>query len=321
MSMNKPPLGTGAKPPVALIAGPTASGKSDLAVDLAQLLEREGRRGVVINADSAQVYADLQILSARPDEADMRGVEHRLFGSWDGAQPCSAADWANAAKREIADIHAQGAVPILCGGTGLYLRTLLDGIAPVPPIDPSVREDVRAMAQADARAALEAEDPPAAAGIAPADMARTARALEVVRSTGRPLATWQSRKVGGIGEGIELHPLVLLPDREWLYQRCDARFEIMMETGAVAEVDTLLARNIDPSLPVMRAIGVREISSFLQGELSRDQAITAGQTSTRQYAKRQYTWFRHQPPETWPRADNNRIVLEDVFVSLFRKNG
>ncbi|WP_434784971.1 tRNA (adenosine(37)-N6)-dimethylallyltransferase MiaA [Qipengyuania zhejiangensis] len=319
--MNKPPLGTGAKPPVALIAGPTASGKSDLAVDLAQLLEREGRRGVVINADSAQVYADLQILSARPDEADMRGVEHRLFGSWDGAQPCSAADWANAAKREIADIHAQGAVPILCGGTGLYLRTLLDGIAPVPPIDPSVREDVRAMAQADARAALEAEDPPAAAGIAPADMARTARALEVVRSTGRPLATWQSRKVGGIGEGIELHPLVLLPDREWLYQRCDARFEIMMETGAVAEVDTLLARNIDPSLPVMRAIGVREISSFLQGELSRDQAITAGQTSTRQYAKRQYTWFRHQPPETWPRADNNRIVLEDVFVSLFRKNG
>ncbi len=276
---------------------------------------------MVINADSAQVYADLQILSARPDEADMRGVEHRLFGSWDGAQPCSAADWANAAKREIADIHAQGAVPILCGGTGLYLRTLLDGIAPVPPIDPSVREDVRAMAQADARAALEAEDPPAAAGIAPADMARTARALEVVRSTGRPLATWQSRKVGGIGEGIELHPLVLLPDREWLYQRCDARFEIMMETGAVAEVDTLLARNIDPSLPVMRAIGVREISSFLQGELSRDQAITAGQTSTRQYAKRQYTWFRHQPPETWPRADNNRIVLEDVFVSLFRKNG
>ena len=320
MSTNLSPETTKNLPPVALIAGPTASGKSDLAVQLARHLAKDGRRGVVINADSAQVYADLQILSARPSIQDMGGIEHRLFGDWDGAQPCSAADWAKAAKREIAALHVQGAVPILCGGTGLYMRTLLDGIAPVPDIAPTVRDAVRAMPQHDARAALEREDPQAAARLAPADTTRTARALEVVRSTGRTLAEWQKVKVGGIGEAISLHPLVLLPDREWLFERCDRRFAAMMEQGAVTEVEVLLARDLPPLLPVMRAIGVREITAMLKGAFSPDQAIAAGQLATRQYAKRQYTWFRGQSPASWSRSNNINLDLNGIFVSLFQNS-
>ena len=308
-------------PPLALIAGPTASGKSDLAVALGQRLAASGKRGVVINADSAQVYADLRVLSARPSEAEMGGIEHRLFGAWDGATACSAADWAEAAKREIASLHAKGAVPILCGGTGLYMRTLLEGIAPVPPIDAEVRASVRDLSQAEARAALEREDPEAASRLAPADAQRTTRALEVVRATGRTLRDWQANKTGGIGNEVKLQPLVLLPDREWLYERCDLRFERMLDGGAVEEVAALLARKLDPSLPVMRAIGVPEIAALLQGDLGRDEAIIAGQRATRQYAKRQYTWFKHQPPAAWPREDNKTITDGDVFVSLLRGHG
>ena len=179
------------RPPVALIAGPTASGKSDLAVRLALALRQQGREAVVINADSAQVYADLAVLSARPTADEMQGVPHRLFGEWDGASACSAADWARAARALVEEAHASGAVPILVGGTGLYLRTLLDGIAPVPPIDPAVRAAVRAMPVAEAHAALTREDPERAARLSPNDTTRVARALEVVRSTGQPLADWQ----------------------------------------------------------------------------------------------------------------------------------
>jgi tRNA dimethylallyltransferase len=309
------------KKPVALIAGPTASGKSQLAVDLAQRLARDGRRGVVVNADSPQVYRELHILSARPSEGETQGIEHRLFGTWDGAQSCSAADWSGAARDTIREIHASGGVPILCGGTGLYLRTLLEGIAPVPEIDPDIRAAVRDLDQVRARAALEAEAPQAAARLAPADATRTAPALEVIRSTGRTLAQWQAHKRGGIAKEVVLHTLVLLPDRGWLNARCDLRFERMLDTGAIAEVEALLARELDPGLPVMRAIGVREIAALIKGELSRAQAIAAGQLATRQYAKRQYTWFRNQPPADWVRADKKTIAKHDFFVSLFRAQG
>ena len=315
MSKLEPPD----KPKLALIAGPTASGKSALAVELAQRLEAIGRRAVVINADSAQVYADLRVLSARPSQEEMGGIEHRLFGAWDGAVACSAADWAAAARREIAALHAEGAVPILAGGTGLYLRTLLDGIAPVPAIDPAIRAAVRALPQAEARDALEREDPAAAARLAPADTARTARALEVVRSTGRVLETWQAERTGGIGERVALHPLVLLPERAWLHERCDRRFAAMLEAGARDEVAALLVRRLDPALPVMRAIGVREVAGLLVGKLSADEALLAGQLATRQYAKRQYTWFRGQTPSGWRRAGTQNcfdVALNELMFQF-----
>lgn len=285
---------------------------------LAQQLEGKGQRAVIVNADSAQVYADLMVLSARPTDQEMGGIEHRLFGTWNGAYACSAAAWAAAAKREIAALHAQGAVPILVGGTGLYLRTLIEGIAPVPAIAPPIRAAVRALSQAQARAALEREDPAAAARLAPADSARTARALEVVRSSGQTLAHWQAERTGGIGDRVALHPLVLLPDRAWLYERCDRRFAAMLD-GAQAEVAALLARGLDPALPVMRAIGVREVAALLQGQLSHAEALLAGQLATRQYAKRQYTWLRGQTPADWRQVEVKKFAgraLDELLLQM-----
>ena len=279
------------RPPLALIAGPTASGKSALALQLA-----EARNGVIINADSAQLYRDLPILFAAPSPEDRAAADHRLYGVRDGADPCSAADWAALARAEIASVHAEGRLPILVGGTGLYIRTLLDGIAPVPRIDPAIRDTIRNRPVADNRAELARLDPDAAARLNPADTTRIARALEVVCSSGKPLSHWQQQREGGIIDTVDLRPLILLPPRPWLYQRCDQRFAAMIEQGAVDEVQRLLARALDPNLPIMRAIGVAEIASG-----SAD-IVTLGQQSTRRYAKRQYTWFANQPPAHWPRT-------------------
>ena len=283
-------------PPVALIAGPTASGKSALALALA-----ETTGGVIVNADSAQLYRDLNVLSAAPTAEDLKRAEHRLYGVLDGVAACSAADWAVMAGREIGEVHAQGRLPILVGGTGMYLRTLLEGIAPIPPIDPGVRREVRAAEVGVNRARLIELDPEAAARLKPADSLRIARALEVVLSTGRTLGDWHAHRQGGIGDAMMLRPLVLLPPRDWLYARCDDRFAQMMERGAIEEVAALLKRKLDPKLPVMRAIGVREIAAYLNGEIDRAAAIALGSQATRNYAKRQYTWFAHQPPPEWPR--------------------
>ncbi len=287
------------KPPLALIAGPTASGKSALALALAEAAD-----GMVINADSAQVYRDLRLVSARPGPAEEARAPHLLYGTRDGADACSAADWAADAKAAIAAAHEAGRLPILVGGTGLYIRTLIDGIAPVPEIDPAVRKKVRALAVGEAHAALVREDRAAAARIGPADRTRTARALEVVRSTGRTLAAWQAEKMGGIGAAVALAPLILLPPRAWLHARCDERFEKIFSDQGIEEVRSLLERRLPLLAPVMRAIGVREIAAFLRGEMSREQALAAGQAATRQYAKRQYTWFRRQPPADWPRFED-----------------
>jgi tRNA dimethylallyltransferase len=283
-------------PPVALIAGPTASGKSALALRLA---EKTG--GTIVNADSAQLYHELAILSAAPSDEDRARAEHRLYGVLDGSRACSAAEWAEMAKTEIASLHGEGRMPILVGGTGLYLRTLLDGIAPVPPIDPEIRASVRGNGVAENMAELMPLDPVAATTLNPGDTTRVARALEVVKSTGKTLTEWQQQCEGGIGNDIKLLPLILLPPRPWLYERCDRRFARMVELGAVAEVEALLAKNLDPNLPVMRAIGVAELGAYLRGETTLEQAIAAGQQATRRYAKRQYTWFAHQPPTEWPR--------------------
>jgi tRNA dimethylallyltransferase len=298
MNISSPDL-----PRVALIAGPTASGKSGLALRLAERAD-----GVVINADSAQVYRDLRLVSARPDAVDEARAPHRLYGYRDGATACSAADWAEDARREIGIAHQAGWLPILAGGTGLYLRTLIDGIAPVPDIDPAIRAEVRALPVAQAHAALGREDREAAERLRPSDTTRVGRALEVIRSTGRSLASWQTERAGGIGAQVALVPLVLLPPRDWLHARCDARFEAIFSEAGMAEVRALLERGLGPELPVMRAIGVPEIAAFLRGELGREPALEAGRLATRQYAKRQYTWFRRQPPASWPRFDG---VLDD----------
>ena len=287
------------KPPLALIAGPTASGKSARAIERA---ERDG--GVVINADASQVYRDLRVLTARPSRADEARVPHRLFGYVDGAETCSAARWAADARAAIAAAHEAGRLPVLVGGTGLYLRTLLDGIAPVPPIDPAIRAEVRAMPVADAHAALSRDDPSSAARLAPADTARVARALEVVRSTGRSLAAWQEERRGGIGDAVALDATIMLPDRDMLFARCDARLAAMFDEGAIEEVAELLARDDVPAdAPVRRAIGVREIAALLTGAITRDEALERARLATRQYAKRQFTWFRNQPPAEWKRID------------------
>ena len=298
---------------MALIAGPTASGKSALAIRLAQATD-----GIVINADASQVYADLQLLSARPSDAEMAQAPHRLFGHIDGAQACTAARWAAEARAEIDAAHRVGRLPILVGGTGLYLRTLLDGIAPVPDIDAQIRAEVRALPVAAAHAALTREDPQAAARLAPADTTRVARALEVMRSTGRPLAQWQQHKSGGIGQRITLSPLILLPPRDWLIARCDLRFGQMIEQGAVTEVEALLARNLSPDLPVMRAIGVPEIASWLDGAIDRETMLERGRIATRQYAKRQYTWFSRQPPSEWrlEKRQVNDEISDDLVIKL-----
>lgn len=299
---------------VALVVGPTASGKSALALDLAKK-----QPSVIINADSAQVYRDLTILSARPTAEEMEGIEHQLFGYIDGMEACSAARWASDAKTAIAAAHARDLLPILVGGTGLYVRILLEGIAPIPEIDPDIRQKTRKLETLEAYQALQDLDPVSADRLNPQDSTRIQRALEVVRSTGKPLHHWQQHKVGGIGDDIKLHPLALLPPREWLYERCDRRLHQMIEQGAKQEVAQLLQRGLPANLPVMRAIGVTEIGDWIAGEISQELAIERAQTATRQYAKRQYTWFRNQSPPGWTRIAgifNNDI--DGIFETILR---
>ncbi len=305
------------KPRVALIAGPTASGKSAAGIALAQAHD-----GIVINADASQVYADLRILTARPSAAEEASAPHRLFGHVDAADAgYSAARWAAEARDAIAAAHDAGKLPILVGGTGLYLRTLLDGIAPVPAIDPDVRAAVRALPVAEAHRLLAIEDAAAAARLAPADTTRVARALEVVRSTGHPLADWQRERVGGTGDSIALAAAILLPDRETLFDRIDVRCEAMFAGGAIEEVAALLARtDVVADAPIRRAIGVPPIAALLAGEITRREAIAQVQLDTRRYAKRQYTWFRNQPPDNWIKTTDSTQIMPSI-ASLLQEWG
>lgn len=302
-------------PKVALIAGPTASGKSALAL---QLAERFG--GTIINADSAQVYRDLRIVTARPSPEEEARAPHRLFGHVDAADTgYSAARWAAEARIEIDRAVEAGSLPILVGGTGLYLRTLIDGIAPVPEIDPEVRAEVRAMNLSDAYAALTAVDRAEAARLNPADTTRICRALEVVRSTGRPIADWRRERVGGIGERIELIATILLPNRDWLNGRIDRRFAAMVEDGALDEVATLIDRaDLPIDAPIRRAIGMPELAGAALGEIGLDDAIARASLATRQYAKRQYTWFRNQSPQGWTRTDETDSfkLIDELAIRL-----
>jgi tRNA dimethylallyltransferase len=314
--MNKLELLEGHLPKVALIAGPTASGKSALALMLA-----EKHNGTIINADSAQVYRDLRIVTARPSSEEEARAPHRLFGHVDAADTgYSAARWAAEACDAIDAAVDAGSVPILVGGTGLYLRTLIDGIAPVPPIDPAIRAEVRAMNLGDAWAALNAVDRVAAARLNPADTTRIMRALEVMRSTGRSISTWREQREGGIGKRISLTAMILLPPREWLNERIDRRFAAMVDSGAMDEVSALIARtDVPPDAPIRRAIGMPELAAAALGEITLADAIDRASLATRQYAKRQYTWFRNQPPPSWARTDatDNYTQVHEIDIKMF----
>lgn len=255
-----------------------------------RLAEKTG--GVIINADASQVYADLAVLSARPDPGDVARAPHRLFGHVDGREAYSAARWAQAAKAEIAVAHAAGRLPILTGGTGLYLDTLLNGIAPIPDIDAAIREEIRAMPVAQCHAALAREDPESAARLNAGDTARVARALEVVRSTGQTLAHWQRSREGGIAGSAAIHAGVVMRSREDLASRAAQRLDVMLSTGAVEEVEALVARKLPGDRPVMRALGVREIAAMLAGTSGEAEMRASILQQTIAYQKRQLTWAR-----------------------------
>jgi len=280
---------------ILLIAGPTASGKSALALAVA-----EEFRGTVINADSMQVYRDLAILSARPGEAEMALAPHRLYGVLDASEACSAARWREMAEREIGRAEAEGRLPVLVGGTGLYFRALLKGLAPVPEISPAVRAAARKLHKeiggARFHAALAEKDPEAAARLHPSDSQRLIRAYEVATGTGRTLAEWQ--RGGAEGASRPAAALLLLPPREVLCPAIDERFAGMVRKGALEEVRALLARGLAPDLPALKAVGVPELARHLRGEIDLEAAVARGQQASRNYAKRQMTWFRHQMPAT-----------------------
>jgi tRNA dimethylallyltransferase len=281
---------------IILIAGPTASGKSALAMTLAEKLG-----GVVINADSMQVYRDLRIITARPSVEDERRVPHRLYGHVDAAENFSVGRWCEQAAAALATTQRTGRAAILVGGTGLYFSTLTRGLAAVPPIPAEIRDEVRARLTRDGVAALHAElkwrDPAAAARLMPGDRARITRALEVVLATGRSLLDWHDdNKPPGL-DAAQAVKIFLMPDRDELLGRIDARFDAMMAAGALDEVRALAARQLDPALPAMKAHGVPWLIRHLAGEITLDQAVEEAKRDTRQYTKRQVTWFRNQLPE------------------------
>lgn len=282
---------------MAVIAGPTASGKSAMAMALAEKLG-----GTIINGDASQLYADLRIITARPDATDEARVPHRLYGVLDGNDVANAARWAELARGAITAEIAAGRLPIVVGGTGLYLTTLIDGIAPVPDIAADIRAAVRALTTPEAAEALAHEDPALAARLMAADRQRLLRGLEVVRSTGRSLLGWQAERCGGIAADHDVRAMVVDIDRVALRARVEPRLMAMLATGGPAEAEALMARGLAADRPVLRALGVGEFASVAAGRITPADAVAAAAIATRQYQKRQMTWARSQA------ADWIRIV-------------
>jgi tRNA dimethylallyltransferase len=279
-----------------LIAGPTASGKSALALALA-----EATGGVIINADSMQVYRDLSVITARPTAADEARAPHRLYGDVDAAINCSVGIWLEQARGALFAAERERRLPIVVGGTGLYFKALLRGLSAIPPIPAEVREAIRARLARDGIEALHEElsrrDPASAARLKPRDRARIPRALEVIEATGRPIGEWHREGLPPLLRPEEVNAVFVAPDRAALYQRIDQRFAEMLAGGAIEEVAALAARGLDPLLPAMKAHGVRVLMRYLNGEIALDEVARLGATETRHYAKRQFTWFRHQLAE------------------------
>jgi tRNA dimethylallyltransferase len=280
-----------ALPPITLIAGPTASGKSRLALGLAR---QTG--ALIVNADSQQLYADLRVLTARPSADEEVQADHRLYGVADAADAWSVGRWSRAAMALLAELDRPA---VLVGGTGLYFTALTKGLADIPAVPDAMRATVQARFDAEGepvfRRALAAIDPEAERSIAPGDRQRLVRALAVAEASGRPLTAWRADTRPLLAPG-SYDALVVEPDRAALYAACDARAAAMVDSGALDEVRALLARGLDPELPAMKAVGVRELAAHLRGETSLDQALDALRQTTRNYAKRQLTWFRNQTP-------------------------
>lgn len=298
-----------------LIAGPTASGKSALALEAARAFG-----GVVVNADSMQVYRDLRVITNRPSAADEAEAPHRLFGAVDGAVNFSAGRYVAAAAAVLAEASECGSVPIFVGGTGLYLKALTEGLSDIPAVPEPVREEVRRRAEGrsgpDLHAELAGRDPGTAARLEPGDRQRVLRALEVLAAAGRPLSSFQAARVPGPLAGRRLARVFLAPDRDELRARIDRRFEAMIGAGALDEVAALAARRLDPALPVMRAHGVPGLLAHLRGEIALGEAIRRGQADTRAYAKRQFTWARHQMGGwTWASPDAAADELRQLVAA------
>jgi tRNA dimethylallyltransferase len=283
-----------------LIAGPTASGKSALALRLAETVGAE-----IVNADALQLYADLRVLTARPTQAEEARAPHHLFGVADAADAWSVGRWLRAAVAALDAIAARGRPAVVVGGTGLYFRALTRGLAEIPPVPAAVRRQGEAefaqLGEDGFRARLAAADPAAAARIAPGDRQRLVRAWEVFAATGTALSDWMATGAPAIAPDA-WRGVALEPPRAALYARCDARLAAMVEAGALDEVGALAARGLDPALPAMKAVGVREFAAHLRGETTLAEAIAAAQQETRRYAKRQLTWMRGQMAD-WPRLD------------------
>lgn len=294
---------------VLAICGPTASGKSALALKLAEVFD-----GVVINADSMQLYRELRILTARPDAAVLARAPHRLYGVLPAATPASAALWRKMALEEVGEARKAGKLPILVGGTGLYLQALASGLAPIPTIPPEVRMEaadrLRRLGNAGLYGELQTRDPVMAARLKPGDRQRLLRAWEVLEATGRSLADWQAE--GGRGATVKLLPILLAPPRAALYAACDGRFLDMLKAGALAEAAALAG--FDPGLPLMKAVGVRELLRHLRGEATLEEATAQAQQATRRYAKRQLTWFRHRMAEGhWLHEQYSESLDNEIF--------
>ncbi len=279
--------------PLLVVAGPTASGKSALALAVAKEFG-----GTIINSDSMQVYEELRIITARPSDDEEAKVPHRLYGVLPAAERCSAGRWREMAVPEIEAVWAENRLPIIVGGTGLYLTALLDGLSELPDVPPGVREKSRALHDEIGPEAFHSRlakvDPDTAARLPQADTQRLTRAYEIYLATGRSLTDWY--KVAPITEPLtaNVQTFLLEPPREELYDRCDTRFDWMINNGALEDVQNFLSLGLDPGLPVMKALGVPELAAHLAGDLTLEEAVEKAKQTTRNFAKRQMTWFRNQ---------------------------
>ena len=287
-----------------LICGPTASGKSALALELAREFG-----GVVINANSMQVYAELRIITNRPTPADEASAPHRLYGFRPAREPYSAALWLADVRAALDEAKGRGRPPIIVGGTGLYFKALTEGLSDIPDIPEEIRARYRLLAQTEPPQALHAElarrDPLTAARLRPTDPQRIVRALEVLEATGRPLAEWQATKQPPLLPLAQAFPLVMSVDRAELYRRCDARFDAMVAEGAIEEARAVAAFGLDPSLPAMRAVGLPPLLAYSRGEIAFEEAAERAKTNTRNYAKRQISWINSNF-KTWKLALRER---------------